>query len=228
MVPWQSRPVKPGSHSHLQEEKFRRPCPPQLMRQGFTGTSDNRQCCWINNWVLHTLFLYHSMLYICILAHHIVHLYGPTVESNRTWRKCRERMKAQPCRVPPADLSPPSYPCSKQRRRKHQIDRVYVNVCECGILAGGLTVWLPREISADKHFPEFSFSGTQLTGAAHLTGRGPHQLQKKVRTSLMDPAAAFGPGGLLVIPAYNVGRWRCLCISHSDKGNLSPPQTRLL
>lgn len=92
----------------------------------------------------------------------------------------------------------------------------------------GVTACLPREISADKHVPESSFSGTHLAGAAHLTGRGPHQLHKNVRTSWTEPTAAFGPGGLLVVPAYNVDRWRCLCMSHSGIGNLSPPQTRLL
>lgn len=42
IVPWQRRPVKPGSHLHLQDEMLRCPCRPQLIRHGFLGISDNK------------------------------------------------------------------------------------------------------------------------------------------------------------------------------------------
>lgn len=41
IVPWQRRPVKPGSHLHLQDVMLRCPCRPQLIRHGFLGISDN-------------------------------------------------------------------------------------------------------------------------------------------------------------------------------------------
>lgn len=115
LVPWQNRPVKPGSHSHLQEETFRRPCCPQLIRQGLSGTSGNTSARWSTH--MRVFCSMYSARTCCLPAHRTGQQRGPTAESNQTWKKCRESSKAPPYRAPPADLSPPSYPCSTQTQQ---------------------------------------------------------------------------------------------------------------
>lgn len=78
----------------------------------FWGTRVHVAQC---TWEYYTVCIVHGAC--CVPAHRIGQQHGPTAENNQTWKKCRESSKAPPYRAPLDDLSPPSYPCSKQTQQ---------------------------------------------------------------------------------------------------------------
>jgi hypothetical protein len=54
------------------------------------------------------------------------------------------------------------------------------------LTSGKLIVFLPRGVCTDKQLPESITPQTQLSGTAHITGGGPHQLQQRERDRQTD------------------------------------------